>query len=88
MAYEQKNGDLIISKNKHKQDGDNKPDLTGQALVNGQKMKIALWKKGKDGRVFYSGKIEPDNYNGGASKPATEVGGMQGEPIDEGSIPF
>jgi hypothetical protein len=61
MAYEQKDGDISIFKN-NKKATEKQPDYTGTALINGQKMQVALWiKEGQKGK-FFAGKIQEDTY--------------------------
>jgi hypothetical protein len=66
MSYEPKDGDVSIFKN-DKAEG-KQPGYRGTALIDGQKYKISLWvKEGQKGK-FFSGRIEPDNYQ----KPASQ----------------
>ena len=80
--YELREGQVTLFKNKNKQEGDNKPDLQGNGLYEGKKIKIAAWlKTSKNGGTkYYSLKIQPDNYNGGNQQ--AQVGGMEGTPVD------
>lgn len=96
MAYERKDGDILISKNKYKQEGDKKPDLTGTALVAGVEMEISLWKKARNDGTgnFYSGVIKPKAERGGyQSAPAPAPAPAQGRPAPkppqaQDDIPF
>ena len=77
MSYEQKEGDISIFKN-NKKEAEKHPDYTGTALINGKKMKVALWiKEGQKGK-FSAGKIQEDNYK----KPESQE--QDFKPISEG----
>jgi hypothetical protein len=65
--YETKEGDLSLFEN-DKEGNENRPDLTGYALVNGEKMRVSVWEK-NSGKLRYSGRIE-EPYNG-AGKSAS-----------------
>ena len=81
MAYEQKEGDISIFKNNNKEK-DSQPDYTGSALINGQKMRVALWvKEGTKGK-FFAGKVHEDTYN------RNQASISQPEPTDEDGLPF
>jgi hypothetical protein len=81
MAYEQKEGDISIFKNNNKEK-DSQPDYTGSALINGQKMRVALWvKEGTKGK-FFAGKVQEDTYN------KNQASISQPEPTDEDGLPF
>ncbi len=57
MAYEQRDTDIAIFKEKEKRN-DKAPDWRGTALVNGVKMEVALWAKGDSGTML-AGSIKP-----------------------------
>lgn len=62
-SYEQKDGDIVIFKNKKKTPEDKLPTHTGTCTINGEKLKVALWvRTSANGTQFMSGKIQPDNY--------------------------
>jgi hypothetical protein len=71
MAYEQKEGDIIIFKNKNKEG--NQPDYRGNGLdLNGQKIDISLWiKEGANGK-FMAGRIQPEYVKDSQPDPETE----------------
>ena len=49
--YQPKPGSGALFKNKHKQEGDNKPDYTGNGVdLNGQPFLIAAWVKRPEGK--------------------------------------
>ena len=52
MAFELKDNSMSLLKNGFKEEGDNKPDYTGNAKVGGVDMKASLWlNKTKDGKT-------------------------------------
>lgn len=72
MAYEPKDGDIIIFKNKNKKETQH-PDYTGSAIINGEKMRIAMWIKGEKPKTFISGKIELDKWLNRNVTPEPEI---------------
>lgn len=62
--YVPKDGDLSLFEN-DKEGNENRPDLTGYALINGEKMRVSVWAK-DSGKLKYSGRIE-EPYNGSSS---------------------
>jgi hypothetical protein len=58
MAYEQREGDIVIFKN-DKATG-NQPQYRGTAMVDGTKKNISLWVKDGSKGKFFAGKIEND----------------------------
>ena len=57
MAYERKDGDIVVFKNNRKQE-ERQPDMTGSALINGVEYSVSFWtKEGTNGK-FLSGRIE------------------------------
>ncbi len=60
MAFEQRDNYGALFKNKKKVEGDNKPNYTGTAMVNGQMVDIAAWvKDAKSGMKFMSLSFKP-----------------------------
>ena len=56
--YKQKDQSFKLWKNKYKNEGDKKPDYTGNGLINGEKKDISLWiNEDKNGQRFLSGQI-------------------------------
>ncbi len=54
MAYETKDNSGALFKNERKAN-ERQPDYTGDAVINGQKMRISAWvKKAKSGKTFMS----------------------------------
>ena len=59
MAFELKDNSMSLLKNGFKKDGDNKPDYTGSAKVDGVDMKASLWiNKTKDGKTQLRGNFQ------------------------------
>lgn len=56
MAYELKENQVTIFKNKHKK-AENQPDYKGQVNIDGEIKEIALWVKEGKSEKFFSGKI-------------------------------
>jgi len=51
MAYEQRDNSGSLFKNDKKEDGDNKPNMTGTATIGGVKYRVSAWtKEGQKGR--------------------------------------
>lgn len=58
MAYEMKEKTFSLFEN-DKKGNDKAPDYKGKGLINGEEVKIAVWKKtGKTGVEYLSGVIE------------------------------
>jgi len=74
MAFELKEGYISIFKNEMTKE--NQPLYTGEGLLKGETVKIALWvKEGKKGK-FFSGKIEVKEQkppNNDAEKESEDV---------------
>lgn len=59
MAFELKDNSMSLLKNGFKEEGDNKPDYTGSAKVDGVDMKASLWvNKTKDGKTQLRGNFQ------------------------------
>ena len=65
-----KDGDLSRVEN-DKEGNENRPDLTGYAWINGEKMRVSVWEK-NSGKLRYSGRIE-EPYNGAGSSASNSV---------------
>lgn len=58
MAFEQKNNTFSLFEN-DKKGNDRRPDYSGKGLIDGEEMKIAIWKKvSKSGIPYLSGTVE------------------------------
>lgn len=64
MAYEQKNGDIVIYKVKVKTN-DRGPDWTGKALIDGVEKQVSLWIKSE---TMFAGQVK-DKWNGQKEAP-------------------
>lgn len=66
MAYEPKDGDAKLFTNRDKQEGDNRPDMTGTVLLGGVTYRLSMWRKaGRNGNAdWYSGRCEPQRERG------------------------
>lgn len=65
MAFEQKPNSGSLFRNLKKKSGDNKPDYTGKALIDGVEYKLSAWlneiKSGNmAGKKFFNIKFTPD----------------------------
>ena len=59
--YELKDNSMSLLKNGFKEDGDNRPDYTGNAKINGVDMKASLWiNKTKAGKTNLRGVFQPE----------------------------
>ena len=60
MGYELREGQGSLFRNKQKETGDNKPNLTGEAKVNGIVYRVSAWTKlTKNGEKWLSLNIQP-----------------------------
>ena len=81
MAYEPKDNTASLFRNKNKTPGDNRPDYTGNGMVNGNKVDLSAWmKKSKSGQPFLSIAIKPP-YQGSAGGQPGEA--QRAQPDDE-----
>lgn len=85
MAYEQKNGELVIFKNEKKTD--RQPDYKGRGLdLNGQEIEIALWvKQGKE-QKFFSARIQYKQQQ--QQQPAQQQWQQAPPPTNNDTLPF
>lgn len=87
MAYEPKDGDIAIFKEKDKKNPKG-PDWRGRALIDGKEKEIALWIKGDSGTML-AGQIKPKfvpNYK--AVQEAVQYASAPQRDDLEDSIPF
>ena len=81
MAYEHREGWGSFSKNRYKEDGDKKPELTGDGMYKGEIIRIAVWRKVRDdGRITFSFNIQPKEQKALEQK--------QERKISDDDIPF
>ena len=59
-GFELKDNSMSLLKNGYKEDGDNRPDYTGDAKVNGVELKASLWiNKTKACKTNLRGQFQP-----------------------------
>ena len=71
--YEVKEGDIALFVN-DKEGNENRPDLTGYAMIGGKKKDVSVWAK-DSGKLRFSGKVQ-EPYNSSTrktSQTSTEV---------------
>ena len=81
MAYEQKDGDISLFRNKTKKD--KQPDMVGSAVIDGVKYKVSCWKKGEGESSFLAGQIKIDDY-----KPKPKEDDINPPPDEHSDLPF
>jgi uncharacterized protein (DUF736 family) len=70
MAWETKDNTGSLFRNKLKQKGDNRPDLTGECMVGGKKLEFSAWSKlKKDGDKWLSVSFKEPFVKGEGKKP-------------------
>tara|TARA_Y100001951_G_C11155783_1_gene191844 strand:- start:325 stop:546 length:222 start_codon:yes stop_codon:yes gene_type:complete len=58
--FKMKDETMRLWKNKYKENGDKKPDYTGNALVGGKTLQASLWINTNDnGEKYLSGQFQP-----------------------------
>jgi hypothetical protein len=84
MAYEKKNGDIAVFKNKNKTK-ETQPDWTGDALIDGTLYRVSFWDKSP---TMLTGKI--DKKDAGKYQHSKDKGNayQKQNDIDDDSIPF
>ena len=59
-GFELKDNSMSLLKNDYKKEGDNRPDYTGDAKIDGVEMKASLWiNKTKAGKTNLRGTFQP-----------------------------
>jgi len=57
--YKPKDNSFKLWKNKYKEEGDKKPDYTGNGMVNGKKQDFSMWiNESDDGTRYLSGQFK------------------------------
>lgn len=76
-----------LFRNKKKEKGDNKPDLTGKCEINGEEIYISAWSKENDkvGKFLSLSFTYPEDSKGAKS---TKKQSRREEPEDDDDIPF
>jgi len=80
MAYELREGKANLFRNDRKT-SENQPDFKGGLLINGQKMKVAMWEKEGANGTYLSMSIEVDNYE----RPVIFPGNKAPKPVKQPS---
>lgn len=84
MAFEMKDNTFTLFDN-DKKGNDRAPDYRGRGLINGEEVKVAVWKRtGKTGVEYLSGTVEKTEKTAEVStttEPAKEL-------LDDQQIPF
>ena len=63
--FEVKNQTFTLRKNKYKEEGDNKPDYTGNGKFNNEMKDLSMWiNKDKKGNRYLSGRIREAKNKG------------------------
>ena len=62
MAYELTEGQVGLFRNEKKEPGSKQPDMRGNMLWKGEKIKLSMWTKGEGDKRFLSGLAELDDY--------------------------
>lgn len=86
MAYQQKEGDIVIYKVKEKKN-ERGPDFTGKALIDGKEKDVSLWFKSE---TMLTGKIK-EKFKPPFKKLADDISktaDMHNRPIEDDTIPF
>jgi hypothetical protein len=82
MVYEQRDNSGTLFKNERKVDGDNKPNMTGKAMIDGVMYFFDAWTKdGAKGKFQSVSFKRMDTQVAAATAPAEH-------PIDDGKPPF
>lgn len=84
MAYEQRDNSGSLFKNDKKQEGDNKPNYTGQVMINGVEMWISAWLKDGQNGKWMSLAFKTKEQQNAAPAPSPAASGS----FDDDSIPF
>jgi hypothetical protein len=92
-AYQHKEGWGSAFKNKYK-DNDKKPDFTGDIMIHGQLMKLAIWgKRTKAGDVYYSANVSHKEGYQAIPNAQNTIQKQSSEPVStiprgENDLPF
>ena len=83
MAYEMKDNSMSLLKNGYKEEGDNKPDYTGNAMIGGKLRSIGAWiTESKSGNKYMSLKFSDFKPKSDESREYTTTA------PDNAEIPF
>lgn len=85
MAYEKKDGDIILFRN-NKRDKDTQPVMRGELLLGGTTYEVALWgKPDRNGEPFWVGNAKPKQAR--TAKPAAKSNLTEAD-VTDSDIPF
>lgn len=88
MAYEQRDNSGSLFKNDRKEEGDNKPHMTGKAMIDGVMYFFDAWtKEGAKGRFQSVSFKRMDKQESAPAKPAVQAAKADTN-MDWDSIPF
>lgn len=85
MAYQQKEGDIVIYAVKEKK-SERGPDWTGKALIDGKEKDVSLWIKSP---TMFAGSVKPKwepDYKGVKNK--VEAAKTYNQPLEDDLPPF
>ena len=87
--YKTKDQTFKLWKNKYKEDGDKKPDYTGNGLINNQNKDIALWiNQDKNGNDYLSFVIKDAEEDGAKPIGVPSPPPVESKPKEEVDLPF
>ena len=87
MAYEQRDNSGSLFRNEKKEDGDNKPNMTGKAMIDGVMYFFDAWtKEGAKGRFQSVSFKRMDKQD--AAEPAKPADGKKAGDMDWDAVPF
>ena len=87
MAYEIRDNSGSLFKNDKKHEGDNKPNYTGQVMINGVEMWISAWLKDGQNGKWMSLSFKPKEQQQTAPARLTNAAPAAAD-FDDESIPF
>lgn len=86
-GYQKKEGDIAVFYNNPAEKKNPKsPDWTGEALINGEVMRVAFW--GKSPTMLAGSIQKKDTSYSGGSNPANPSSGYGGSTDMDNDIPF
>lgn len=81
MAQDRDNSGVLFKNDKKAKE--NHPDMTGSIIVNGQKLRLAAWKRESNGKGYLS--ISVSEF---AAMESAKANGYQHQELDAEDIPF
>lgn len=86
MAYEHKEGWGTVFRNEDKVPGDTRPALKGDGKFEGAPVRLAIWKKEKNGKISYGVHMEREREREQEAPVTKDAGVVEDEFNDP--IPF